>query len=46
MLQDRRYKAMLGTDVATVSDMLSDDLIYSYSLGDRDSAMVWASSSP
>ena len=35
-LEDRRYKAMLGADVATLSDILSDDLIYSHSRGDRD----------
>jgi hypothetical protein len=27
---------MLGADVATLSDILSDDLIYSHSRGDRD----------
>jgi ketosteroid isomerase-like protein len=35
-LEDRRYKAMLGGDIVTLSDILSDDLIYSHSRGERD----------
>lgn len=35
-LENRRYAAMLASDVAVLDEMLDDDLIYSHSLGDRD----------
>jgi hypothetical protein len=35
-LEDRRYKAMLSGDIVTLSDILSEDLIYSHSRGERD----------
>jgi uncharacterized protein (TIGR02246 family) len=36
-LEDRRYKAMLDGDLATLSELFSDDLVYSHSRGERDS---------
>ena len=36
-LESERYAAMLRGDVETLSGMLHDDLVYTHSLGDRDS---------
>lgn len=44
-LEDRRYKAMLNNDVATLDQLLSDKLVYTHSNGQRDTkGSIWATS--
>lgn len=35
-LEHKRYSAMLASDVATLDDILDDELIYTHSFGERD----------
>jgi Domain of unknown function (DUF4440) len=35
-LEDRRYDAMLGNDLATLDRLLSEQLVYTHSNGQRD----------
>ncbi len=35
-LEQKRYSAMLASDVATLADLLDDDLVYTHSFGERD----------
>ncbi|RWD70304.1 MAG: nuclear transport factor 2 family protein [Mesorhizobium sp.] len=35
-LEQRRYSAMLASDVATLADLLDDELVYTHSFGERD----------
>ncbi|WP_189510069.1 nuclear transport factor 2 family protein [Mesorhizobium sp. M1D.F.Ca.ET.043.01.1.1] len=35
-LEQKRYSAMLASDVATLEDLLDDDLVYTHSFGERD----------
>ena len=35
-LEDRRYRAMLAADTAVLSELCSDDLIYTHSKADYD----------
>jgi ketosteroid isomerase-like protein len=35
-LEQKRYSAMLASDVAALEDLLDDDLVYTHSFGERD----------
>lgn len=35
-LEQKRYSAMLASDVVTLADILDDDLVYTHSFGERD----------
>lgn len=35
-LEQKRYSAMLASDVATLEDLLDDDLVYTHSFGEGD----------
>jgi len=42
-LEDRRYGAMLSNDIAALDRLLSDDLVYTHSNGQRDSKSEYLS---
>lgn len=40
-LEERRYAAMLAADLATLDELLHDEMIYSHSTGGMDSKQVY-----
>ncbi|MER8828725.1 nuclear transport factor 2 family protein [Mesorhizobium sp. M0938] len=41
ILEQKRYSAMLGSDVAVLEDLLDDDLVYTHSFGERDDKVAY-----
>lgn len=43
VLEDRRYDAMLRNDLATLDELLSEELVYTHSNGQRDTKVEYLS---